>query len=85
MLQPKRTKFRKAHKGRIHGLAKGGTKLNFGSFGLNIVPFGDPWAHSWGGQRREISGADRLTGAHKIHIEIYTYSKSQNARKRLPT
>ena len=30
MLQPKRTKFRKAHKGRIHGLAKGGTKLNFG-------------------------------------------------------
>ena len=37
MLQPKRTKFRKAHKGRIHGLAKGGTKLNFGSFGLQAV------------------------------------------------
>ena len=37
MLQPKRTKFRKAHKGRIHGLAKGGTKLNFGSFGLKAV------------------------------------------------
>ena len=35
MLQPKRTKFRKAHKGRIHGFAKGGTDLNFGSFGLN--------------------------------------------------
>jgi len=34
MLQPKRTKFRKAHKGRIHGLAKGGTALNFGSHGL---------------------------------------------------
>lgn len=34
MLQPKRTKFRKAHKGRIKGLAKGGTDLNFGSFGL---------------------------------------------------
>ena len=34
MLQPKRTKFRKAHKGRIHGVAKGGTDLNFGSFGL---------------------------------------------------
>jgi large subunit ribosomal protein L16 len=34
MLQPKRTKFRKQHKGRIHGLAKGGTSLNFGSHGL---------------------------------------------------
>jgi large subunit ribosomal protein L16 len=37
MLQPKRTKFRKAHKGRIHGLAKGGTTLNFGSHGLKAV------------------------------------------------
>ena len=34
MLQPKRTKFRKAHKGRIHGNAKGGTQLNFGAYGL---------------------------------------------------
>lgn len=34
MLQPKRTKFRKAHKGRIHGVAKGGTTLNFGAYGL---------------------------------------------------
>ncbi len=37
MLQPKRTKFRKAFKGRIHGLAKGGTTLNFGSYGLKAV------------------------------------------------
>ncbi len=34
MLQPKRTKFRKAHKGRNAGVAKGGTTLNFGTFGL---------------------------------------------------
>ena|SRR3954467_10895575 len=34
MLQPKKTKFRKAHKGRIHGNAKGGTELAFGQFGL---------------------------------------------------
>ena len=34
MLQPKRTKFRKAFKGRIHGDAKGGTELNFGAYGL---------------------------------------------------
>ncbi len=34
MLQPKRTKFRKMHKGRIKGVAKGGTTLNFGAYGL---------------------------------------------------
>jgi large subunit ribosomal protein L16 len=34
MLQPKRTKFRKAHKGRIKGAAKGATDLAFGTFGL---------------------------------------------------
>jgi large subunit ribosomal protein L16 len=37
MLQPKRTKFRKAHKGRIHGNAKGGTQLSFGAFGLKAL------------------------------------------------
>jgi large subunit ribosomal protein L16 len=37
MLSPKRTKFRKAHKGRIHGKAKGGFTLNFGSFGLKAT------------------------------------------------
>ena len=37
MLQPKRTKFRKQFKGRIHGVAKGGTELNFGEFGLKAV------------------------------------------------
>ena len=37
MLQPKKTKYRKAFKGRIHGLSKGGTALNFGSHGLKAV------------------------------------------------
>ena len=37
MLQPKKTKFRKAFKGRISGTAKGGTDLNFGQFGLKAV------------------------------------------------
>src|SRR5919202_5577888 len=37
MLQPKRTKFRKAHKGRIHGLATSGTDLSFGQFGLKAL------------------------------------------------
>ena len=34
MLQPKRTKFRKMFKGRIHGEAKGGSTLTFGTYGL---------------------------------------------------
>jgi large subunit ribosomal protein L16 len=37
MLQPKRTKFRKAFKGRIHGASKGGFELNFGQFGLKAL------------------------------------------------
>jgi large subunit ribosomal protein L16 len=37
MLQPKKTKFRKQFKGRIHGASKGGTDLNFGQFGLKAM------------------------------------------------
>src|SRR5690606_27654713 len=37
MLSPRRTKYRKAFKGRIHGNAKGGTELNFGAFGLKAM------------------------------------------------
>jgi large subunit ribosomal protein L16 len=37
MLQPKRTKFRKQHKGRIHGEAKGGSTLTFGTYGLKAL------------------------------------------------
>lgn len=37
MLSPKKTKFRKAFKGRIHGKAKGGLSLNFGSYGIKAL------------------------------------------------
>ena len=37
MLQPSRTKFRKQHKGRIHGAAKGGFTLAFGQYGLKAL------------------------------------------------
>ena len=37
MLSPKRLKFRKQHKGRIHGLAKGGSELSFGTYGLKAL------------------------------------------------
>ena len=47
MLQPKKTRFRKQFKGRIHGTAKGGTDLNFGQFGLKAVdPSASPRARS---------------------------------------
>ena len=37
MLSPKKTKYRKAFKGRIHGVTKGGAALNFGSYGLKAM------------------------------------------------
>jgi len=37
MLSPKKTKYRKAHKGRIHGDAKGATTVDFGSYGLKAL------------------------------------------------
>ena len=40
MLQPKRTKFRKQQKGRIRGVAKGGSDINFGDFGLQATSSG---------------------------------------------
>ena len=40
MLSPKKTKYRKRHKGRIRGLAKGGSDIHFGDFGLQAIDSG---------------------------------------------
>lgn len=40
MLSPNKTKFRKVHKGRIRGVAKGGTDITFGDFGLQAISSG---------------------------------------------
>ena len=69
MLQPKRTKFRKAHKGRIHGLAKGGTKLNFGSFGLKAVEPERVTARQIEAARRAITRHLRRAG--RVWIRIF--------------
>ena len=37
MLQPTRTKYRKAHKGRIHGIARRGASLNYGAYGIKAI------------------------------------------------
>lgn len=69
MLQPKRTKFRKAHKGRIHGNAKGGTSLTFGSFGLKAVQPGRVTARQIEAARRAMTRHIKRTG--KVWIRIF--------------
>ena len=69
MLQPARTKFRKAHKGRIHGQAKGGTRLNFGSFGLKAVEPERLTARQIEAARRAITRAMKRAG--RVWIRIF--------------
>ena len=69
MMQPKRTKFRKAHKGRIHGLAKGGTELNFGAFGMKIVEPGRITARQIEAARRAITRHLKRVG--RVWIRVF--------------
>ena len=69
MLSPKRTKFRKAHKGRIRGFAKGGTQLNFGSYGLKAVSPERITARQIEAARRAITRHLRRTG--RVWIRIF--------------
>ena len=68
MLQPTRTKYRKAFKGRIHGTAKGGTTLNFGSFGLKAVEPERLTARQIEAARRAISRGMKRAGRMWIRI-----------------
>ncbi len=69
MLSPKRTKFRKAHKGRIHGMAKGGTSLNFGQFGLKALEPERVTARQIEAARRAITRAMKRAG--RVWIRIF--------------
>src|SRR6476619_6553329 len=69
MLQPTRTKLRKAHKGRIHGHATGGTALNFGSFGLKAVDPERVTARQIEAARRAITRAMKRAG--RVWIRIF--------------
>ena len=69
MLSPKRTKYRKAHKGRIHGDAKGGTDLNFGSVGLKAMQPGRITARQIEAARRALTRHIRRQG--KVWIRIF--------------
>src|SRR6478735_5639994 len=68
MLQPKRTKFRKAFKGRIHGNAKGGTELNFGAYGLKAMEPERVTARQIEAARRAITRHMKRSGREWIRI-----------------
>ena len=69
MLSPKRTKYRKAHKGRIHGMAKGGTSLHFGAYGLKAVAPDRITARQIEAARRAITRHMRRVG--RIWIRVF--------------
>ncbi|MBE7636757.1 50S ribosomal protein L16 [Sneathiella sp. P13V-1] len=69
MLQPKRTKFRKAHKGRLKGVATSGTTLNFGAYGLKAVEPGRVTARQIEATRRAITRHIKRAG--RVWIRIF--------------
>ncbi len=69
MLSPKRTKYRKAHKGRLHGNAKGGTALNFGAYGLKAITPGRVTARQIEACRRAITRHMKRSG--RVWIRIF--------------
>ncbi len=69
MLSPKRTKYRKAHKGRLHGNAKGGTALNFGAYGLKAIGPGRVTARQIEACRRAITRHMKRSG--RVWIRIF--------------
>ena len=69
MLQPARSKFRKQHKGRIHGAAKAGTILNFGAYGLKALEPDRLTAREIEAARRAITREMKRSG--RVWIRIF--------------
>ncbi len=69
MLSPKKTKFRKMHKGRIHGNAKGGSDLNFGAYGLKALEPERVTARQIEAARRAITRHVRRVG--RVWIRVF--------------
>ena len=69
MLSPKKTKYRKRHKGRIRGLAKGGTDIHFGDFGLQAIDSGKITARQIEAARIAMTRHVKRQG--KIWIRIF--------------
>jgi large subunit ribosomal protein L16 len=69
MLQPKRTKFRKQHKGRNRGLAERGSSVSFGEFGLKAIGRGRLTARQIEAARRAMTRHIKRGG--KIWIRVF--------------
>ena len=69
MLQPARTKYRKAHKGRVHGSAKGGYSLNFGAYGLKATEPGRLTARQIEAARRALTRHIKLLG--RVWVRVF--------------
>lgn len=69
MLQPKRTKFRKAHKGRIRGRSQSGAQLAFGTYGLKALEPGRLSARQIEAARRAISRHMKRVG--RLWIRVF--------------
>lgn len=69
MLSPKRTKFRKQHKGRVKGMSKGGTTLNFGAYGLKAMGPARITARQIEAARRTITRHIRRQG--RVWIRVF--------------
>ena len=69
MMQPKKTKFRRAHKGRIHGMTKGGSQLNFGEYGLKALEPNRVNAREIEAARRAITREMKRQG--RVWIRIF--------------
>ncbi len=68
-LSPKRTKFRKQHKGRTPGFAKGGNRVSFGDFGMQILEPGWLTSRQIEAARVAISRAVKKGG--KIYVRVF--------------
>src|SRR5580700_2299643 len=69
MMQPKKTKYRKQFKGRIHGASKGGTALNFGSHGLKSLEPDRVTARQIEAARRAITRQMKRQG--RVWIRVF--------------
>jgi len=69
MLSPKRTKFRKSHKGHLAGLSKGGNEVSFGDFGMQVLEPGWITARQIEAARRTIT--HHLKRGGKVFIRIF--------------
>jgi len=78
MLQPKKTKFRKMHKGRIHGEAKGGTLVSFGTYGLKATEPERITARQIEAARRAMTRHMRLIVLMMIKLKLSLLLQSLN-------